>query len=304
MPEKQPKVSLGIPVYNAEKYLAATLDTILAQTFTDFELIISDNASTDGTEEICRFYVDRDARIRYHRHEQNLGAARNFNVLVELACGEYFKWIAYDDPLSPTCLEKCVDALDASPDVIMSYARTILIDENDELIEYHDDRFNLRSPRAHQRFRQYFHSSAWCHPVFGLVRTDVLKRTGMIGAYASSDKVLLGEFALQGQCVEVPEYLAYRRLHPENSTSANTTDEAMAAWFDPASARRVMAPRWRRLLELHHGIQRAPLNFVEKTQCYAELGWFYLSPGRVIGAFKDFRQMLRRMWRGVVPQKS
>lgn len=294
MSEKKPRVSLGMPVFNGENYLENTLDSMLAQTFRDFELIISDNASTDKTQDICQVYLARDQRIRYYRNSKNLGAAKNFNILVELAEGEYFKWVAYDDPCAPEYLERCVEVLDTWPDAIMCHPKTILINEHDEIIEFHDDGFDLRSPEPHLRFRKSFHSSAWCHAVFGLIQTSVLKRTALIGNYASSDKVLLAELAILGKCYEVPEHLAYRRLHPLNSTQANTSDEAMAAWFDPTRGRAVLAPRWRRLIELDKAIRRAQLSRSDRIRCYVELGRFYLSVARLVGAGKDMKQIGRR----------
>src|SRR5215207_1517689 len=107
-----PRVSVGLPVYNGENYLAEAIDSVLAQTYQNFELIISDNASTDSTEEICRDYAARDRRIRYFREPQNRGAAWNFNHTFELARGEYFKWVAHDDVIGPQYLARTVDQLD------------------------------------------------------------------------------------------------------------------------------------------------------------------------------------------------
>lgn len=292
----KPRVTIGMPIYNGEKYLTEVLKSLLSQTFTDFELVITDNASTDQTPEIIREFAVRDTRIHYHRNPTNLGAAGNYNILVELACGKYFKWAAADDLCAPTLIEKCVAQLDEHPEAIMAYGRTILIDEHGGIIEYHDDEYDLRSPKAHVRLRQAFRSSAWCHPVFGLVRTDELKQTGLIGNFASSDKVLLAEFALRGQCHEVPEHLASHRLHPGDSTSVNTTDEAMASWFDPQTKNRVRAPRWQRMLAVAQAIRRTKLSPVDAVLTYIEFFKFYLSFGRFPGMFKDFRQMIRIAW--------
>ncbi len=100
-----PKVSIGMPVYNGEEFIREALDSLLAQTFTDFELIISDNASTDGTEAICREYTSKDHRVRYIRQAKNLGAGGNFQFVLYEAVGEYFMWAAYDDLRSKDCLE-------------------------------------------------------------------------------------------------------------------------------------------------------------------------------------------------------
>ncbi len=307
MTKFSPRVSIGLPVYNGDNYLIETLDSLLAQTYTDFELIICDNASTDGTAEICQAYAARDDRIRYFRNETNVGAARNYNLTWEYARGEYFKWAAHDDPCAPQLIERCVTALDSMPDVIMAYGRTILIDSQGDIIEYHTDGFNLVSPHPHERLRQSFRASAWCHPVFGLIRRDVLARTGLIGAYPSSDKVLLGELAILGKCHEVPEFLAYRRLHPQISTEVNKTDESMMAWFDPMAKGKTLAPRFRRFVELIKAIERAKLPAGDRVKCYVELLRFYLEPSRLRGAEKDLVQLGRaakRFLTGAIPSRK
>jgi glycosyltransferase involved in cell wall biosynthesis len=297
MKTDSPRVSVGVPVFNGENYLAEALDSILAQTFSDFELVISDNASTDGTREICRAYAAKDPRIHYYRNEKNVGAARNYNRVFELSSGEYFKWAAHDDLCGPELLERCVEVLDRESDVIMCYAKTILVDEHGQIIEYHDDGFNLQSPRPHERLRRFFYSSAWCNPIVGVMRSDVLARTALIGSYASSDRVLLGELAILGKCSEVPDYLSYRRIHPRISTKAYASDEDRAAWFDPATRGRVVAPRLGRFLEYFRAIERAQLGWYERVCCYVEVGRFYLAPERLDGVVRDLKQVGRAVSR-------
>ncbi len=123
-----PRVSVGLPVYNGENFIKDALDSILAQTFEDFELIISDNASTDGTQQICRQYTSKDQRIRYIRNDGNIGASKNFNQVFELSSGEYFKWIAHDDLCAPEFLERCVEVLDQDPSIVLCFARPKAID--------------------------------------------------------------------------------------------------------------------------------------------------------------------------------
>src|SRR5262245_31410059 len=120
--DRRPRVSIGVPVYNGERYLRECIDSILGQTFRDFELILSDNASTDATRTICEAYATRDPRVRYYRNEQNLGACRNFNRCVELARGDYFLWAAHDDAIAPEYLARCVEALDRDPSVVLSHS--------------------------------------------------------------------------------------------------------------------------------------------------------------------------------------
>jgi glycosyltransferase involved in cell wall biosynthesis len=127
--KEPPKVSVGMPVFNGDRFIAETIDSILAQTFGDFELIISDNASTDGTEKICRQYADDDGRIRYVRNRENLGAAYNYNQTFHLSSGDYFKWACHDDLLRPEFLERCVEVLDRDPSAVLVYTDWAPIDE-------------------------------------------------------------------------------------------------------------------------------------------------------------------------------
>lgn len=291
----RPTVSVGLPVYNGENYLRTAIESILNQTFRNLELIITDNASTDATQAICQAYAASDERVRYVRNPKNMGAAYNYNLTVELAKGRYFRWNAHDDYCAPTSLEVCVTALDRHPDVIMAYSRTILIDEHDDVIEYHDDEFHLMDEAPHVRLARSLRGSAWCHPVFGLIRLDELRQTGMIGAYPSSDKVLLSELAIRGKIFETPEHLSYRRLHPEISTRVHLSDEAMAAWFDPTMRTKVTAPRWRRLQEIDRAIRRAKLPPTQAMACRRELLRFYAEPERLKGARRDGLQAGRRL---------
>jgi glycosyltransferase involved in cell wall biosynthesis len=274
---------MGLPVYNAESYLEETLDSLLSQTFSDFELIISDNASTDRTADICAAYAAQDQRIRYYRNDVNLGAAPNYNRTFELATGEYFKWMAYDDPCAPTCLERCVTTLDVSPEAIMCYPKTVVIDEQGEVIcNYaYEDGFDLRQDEPHLRLRQFFDIGILCHPVFGLIRRDVLARTALIGSYPSSDRVLLGELSLLGKCYEIPEHLAYRRVHANNSFNETTTQAELWHWFDPNVKVGHLNMRQRCTVEYFRNIKRAPLSASERTKCYAEVARYHLQSGRI-----------------------
>src|SRR5215470_10109303 len=125
-----PRLSVGLPVYNGEAYLAESLDALLGQTYEDFELIISDNASTDGTADISQGYVKQDARVRYYRQPRNVGLAPNHNFVVEQARGELFKWASNDDLYARDLLERCVDALDKQPEVVLAHSWTAMIDSS------------------------------------------------------------------------------------------------------------------------------------------------------------------------------
>lgn len=265
------RVSIGLPVYNGERYLAATLDSLLTQTYSDLELVISDNASTDATEEICRAYAGRDARVRYYRNATNLGAAPNYNRVFRLASGEYFKWAAHDDLCAPEYLEACVRVLDETPHAVVCHTRTAIIDEHGDLTGHYDDELDLREPRPSDRFARYLfrRASEW-NAIFGVVRRSVLAETPLIGGYIGSDQVLLGELVLRGAVYELPERLFFRRDHPDNSWRAHRSVRALTAWFDPTVARGPQVPTTLRHLGGYLGaIGRVPLPAAERVRCAA-----------------------------------
>ncbi|MBE7415664.1 MAG: glycosyltransferase [Deltaproteobacteria bacterium] len=211
--EKTPKISIGLPVYNAERYLRHSIESILGQTFSNFELVISDNASTDSTFDICAEYAARDRRIRLHRNARNLGAADNFNRVFRLSRAEYFKWAAYDDVCSPLLLERCLELLEDEPRVALCYPKTVLIDENGEEIGKYDDSIHIPYARHHERLRNYLTKVNLANAVFGLMRSSVLRETKLLGKYFGADYVLLMEVLLRGRFHELPEHLFMRRDH-------------------------------------------------------------------------------------------
>jgi glycosyltransferase involved in cell wall biosynthesis len=281
MTQRLPRVSIGLPVYNGERYLREALDSILSQTFRDFELIVSDNASTDRTEDICREYAARDPRIRYHRNHENLGGSANFIRVFELARAPYFRWACYDDLLEPDSVAACVEVLDADPDVVLALTETILIDEHGEPIanppraHHPPGAFHLRAPRPHQRFAdylaRYYPRGGLCNALYGVIRSEALARTRLIAPYPSSDRVLLGELVLYGHFHEVQRPLFLRRDHPQTSVRAHPEMADRVGWFDPARRGQLVFPRWRWLREYLSAIWRAPLGIAERLRCYAML---------------------------------
>jgi glycosyltransferase involved in cell wall biosynthesis len=269
-----PLVSLAMPVFNGERYIEETLASLLAQEFTDFELIISDNGSTDRTPEICQAAAGRDGRIRFQRHDENRGAAWNYNHVVTLARGRYFKWCGHDDLCAPTYLQRCVEALETSgPAAVLAYPRTVLVDGDGETIRSYDDGLDLRQPTARARFRDLLRNLDLANAVFGLVRTDVLTTTSVIGAYNRSDLVLLCELALRGQVLEIPEELFSRRIHPDASHRANPTARQAREWFTGRPVGGPVLPRTRFIVEIVRAIGRAPIAPEERAACLGVLAW-------------------------------
>jgi glycosyltransferase involved in cell wall biosynthesis len=276
----QPRVTIGVPVYNGEKFLAQTLDSLLAQTFTDFELIISDNASTDDTEKICRAYAARDPRIRYYRGDINRGATWNHNHLFKLARGEYFKWNASDDLCAPEFLSRCVAALDQDRSAVMAMAQPIEIDENGTPLKYISVSDQTLLPAVpvgappHVRFRQNIRLDHLCLTIFSLIRSDILRRTSLEGPYADADRVLLAHLSLFGPCIVIPEQLFLNRDHPGRFSRSNGTYDgwrARASWFDPLNEKRWVFPCWTELFEILRVIRQSPLKRRERLRCYREV---------------------------------
>ena len=119
----RPRVTVGMPVRNGEPYLAEALDAILGQTLREIELVIADNASSDGTERLVRERARRDPRVRFIRSDVNLGAAANYNRVLALARSPYFKWAASDDLIAPTFLERALEALEGDPGAVLAFPR-------------------------------------------------------------------------------------------------------------------------------------------------------------------------------------
>jgi glycosyltransferase involved in cell wall biosynthesis len=266
-----PKLSLGLPVYNGDNYLEQTLRCLCDQSFEDFELIISDNASTDRTQAICEAFAETDPRIRYHRNATNVGAAPNYNLVFELATGEYFKWVAHDDLYERDFLKKCVEALDQDPGVVLAYTAAVDIDEHGELIREMDFNLHSEAERPSERFRYLTCVNHHCFQVFGIVRSEVLRKTPLIESYVASDRVLIAELALHGRFYEVPERLFLHREHPRRSTAAIADLRERAAWFDTRARTAQELPNLRVYLEYFAAIRRSPLGMLERIRCRLQL---------------------------------
>jgi glycosyltransferase involved in cell wall biosynthesis len=296
--ELPPRVSIGLPVYNGENYLALAIGSLLGQSYQDFELIISDNASADRTEEICRAYAARDGRIRYYREAENRGAAWNFNRLVGLARGEYFKWAAHDDLCAPRFLQRCVDRLDRDPDLVLCFSRTAVIDQSGRLVEdklADPHRRNFQgisaasearrvmlgdSAKPHQRYRGVLLESLRCYEVFGVIRASAMRRTGLHRPYNGGEKVFLAELSLLGRFAEIDEVLFYSRWHDQRF-SANRSAVAQALHMNPAAGRRFAWPRQVRSSWGYLSILgRMPLTFVQRCLCLAVFGCYLLQLGK------------------------
>jgi glycosyltransferase involved in cell wall biosynthesis len=269
-----PRVSVGLPVYNGEQFLGAAIESITAQDFTDFELLIGDNGSTDSTPDICASYAAQDPRISVRRSAENRGAAWNYNRLVDIARGEYFKWAAHDDLLAPGFLRRCVDVLDADPDVSLCYTKAVDIDAGGAVLAEHTLPAYAVESQPSRRVRRVLFEPSPCLESFGLTRRAQLNRTNRIGGYTGSDRTLFLELSMMGRFHEVPEVLFLHRQHPGRSVHRYADGRARNVWFDPSWSGRRSAPRWRLLREYAAAIARAPIPAAERARVAALLpGW-------------------------------
>jgi glycosyltransferase involved in cell wall biosynthesis len=265
-----PRLTFAVPVFNGERYLADALESILAQTAGDFELLIGDNASTDGTLRICETLASRDERIRIVRSEMNRGAAWNYNRLVELAGGEFFKWHPHDDLLAPPFAARCLERLQAHPDEVLCYPGTQVINERGEAThDDPDDALPVRHPNPAGRLSEYFRASFQhrsCNAVLGIIRTSTLRQTRLIGSYAGSDKVLLAELALLGRFHQLPETLFFRRAHEGSSVAATPDPSLRDRWFDTSARRKGHFVHWKWFAEYVRAIHHVPLSLPERLR--------------------------------------
>jgi len=228
--EPPPRVSIGLPVYNGENYVSEAIAAVLAQDFTDFELIIRDNASTDGTAAICRAYAARDRRVRYRRNDRNLGAGPNYDRCFHDARGEFFKWMAHDDLIAPDFLRRTVERLERNPDAVLCCIDVREIGPDGERIREFASAFaDIEDADTATRFAAAIRTDHICADFFGLFRREALLGTQLHGTYRGSDRALLAEVALRGRFVRVPAPLLYNREH-DSRYSRTVMRDRKRAW--------------------------------------------------------------------------
>ena len=280
-----PRLTVGLPVYNGEKYLTESVEALLGQSFTDFELIISDNASTDGTGDICRRYEKQDSRVRYVRQPRNIGLSPNHNFVAAQARGELFKWASYDDLYARDLLERCVDALDKYPEIVLAHCWTAKIDGSGAVTEAFEYPLKTASARAPERFRSLLFDDGGDDD-YAVIRTEVLRRTAMQGSYHHADRTIVAELGLHGPFYQVPDWLYFRREHPGQNGGVSMRRRCVT--MDPRRADRLRHPAVRLYGEYVWGyisaIRRAPLSAAERRECYRHLARWFAGRGGGRGA--------------------
>lgn len=259
-----PAVSVGVPVYNGERHLRAALDSLLAQSHTDLELVVSDNASTDATWEICSEYARRDARVRTFRQKTNGGVAANWNFVALQARGRYFKWASASDVCASAMLERCLQVMD-DRGVALAFGRTCFIDDEGREVGVFDKDLVVADDRPGDRFARVCQRLSINNGLNGLIRREALLRTRLHRAYPHSDRVLMAELAMHGRFVLLPEVLLFRRSGPEHFTALRSQRE-LEQMFKPQARQPLKLVHLRRHADFVLGALRSPVPLAERLR--------------------------------------
>jgi glycosyltransferase involved in cell wall biosynthesis len=265
-----PRLSVGLPVYNGEEYLTESLEALLGQTYEDFELIISDNDSTDDTANICRRYAKQDSRIRYFRQPRNIGCNPNHNFVIKQGRGELFKLASDDDLYARDLLKRCVDALDEFPHYVLAHSWSALIDASGAVTNVVEYPVATDTPRAPDRFRSMLFDG-WGDDDGGVIRTKVLRQVTPYDSYHFADRVFTTEIGLHGPFFQVPDWLWFRRQHPGQAGMQRSMHDRCAV-MDPRRADRLRHPAARLygeyVLGFVRAVHHAPLSPEDRRECY------------------------------------
>lgn len=269
----QPLVSIGIPVYNGGQHIRQAVESLLAQSYANCQLQISDNASTDDTEEICRFYLTKDARVRYHRNPSNVGMKENWRRVLQLASGDYFMWAACDDYWSPNYIETLVECLQAHPRAILAAGKTLYVDAqgNPHTLDPDDApvrHFNAHLATAKQVLQQHAHN--WLHGLFPRETLLKVAPSFFAGNPWGADVVFLLQICLSDEVVGSDAAVMYKRVSGISGPKTPRQRVAWQCWFARA---------------LWQVIRRSSLSPSDKRELFNTyvlyLKWLYLRRGVV-----------------------
>jgi glycosyltransferase involved in cell wall biosynthesis len=278
-------LTIGMPVYNGERFLPKALDSLLGQTFSDFQILLSDNASTDGTQEIGNEYAARDRRIVYSRNERNMGAGWNYLHVYQLATGKYYKQAAHDDFCEPTFLETCIRVLEQDEETVVAHTKTRIVDPDGTLIENYECPLRADDADPVVRFSDLVLINHRCFPIFGVHRRSALDRLPPMGSFPHADGVLLAQLGLIGRFYESPERLFINTKHAGQSSytvSSRSISRKFRLtgkvgrlpsmeWWSPNRKREITFPECHILDEYRRSIARSSLTPTQKARAYGVL---------------------------------
>lgn len=264
-----PTVSIGMPVFNGERTLRSAVESLLAQTFGDFELVISDNASTDGSWRLIEELAADDARIRGIRQPSNIGANANYSAVFLASRGRYFKWASSNDWCAPTLLQRCVEQLERDPGVVLVAPHTRLFETDPRQSSAYDGDIACLQADPVERFVHVGSRLALNNVVNGVVRSDAMRRTRLVEHYPGADVVLVAHLALQGRVLLVDEALFYRRMDRATATRM-MSQLAVHRHHYPVDTWRSALPAWRLAAGWMRAVLSTPLSIGATLRA---LGW-------------------------------
>lgn len=225
---KKTKLSIGMPIYNAEKFLQNRLESLLSQPFYDFELIISDDASTDSTSDICKEYLLKDKRIRYIRQEKNIGMSANFHFVLHQANSEYFFWAAQDDLTIPGFIEKNIEVLDNNENLVCSVSKIKFVGEvvDDLEITKNDSKINKimkkikkkminvntqsLSGNYENKVKKVFSNGGSTLAQYGIFKTEILKKSVELPGFHGDESAIVLSALKYGDINVIDEILIHK----------------------------------------------------------------------------------------------
>lgn len=261
-----------MPVYNSEDFIKESIESILGQSLQDIELIISDNASTDATIDICREFATKDRRVRYYANPANIGVTENYNRVFHYAQGPYFKWASSNDVCAPDFIRRCVDVLDRRPDAVLCYPKTRLFDTEITCGEDYEDNLDLQEEDPASRFEHLIDRiySRLDNIMNGVIRTEVLQRTPLHKPFTGSDLSLMAELALFGKIIEVPERLYFRRINAKAHSHKQSKTQMQESYW-PLHKKALMFQTWKLFLGYFTAVLRSQLTYGDKNKLYLKL---------------------------------
>jgi glycosyltransferase involved in cell wall biosynthesis len=275
-----PLLTIGLPVYNGADYLRETMESVRDQTFTDYEFIVCDNDSTDETPEIVAEFAESDGRIKYVKHPENIGAHNNYNSIVPLARGKYFKWVAHDDLMEPGFIEACVSVLDNRPDVVLAFTAVDKIDTEGAKIGELVSTRTYEHDSPYTRLRAYIGDRVKAPPIFGVMRTQVLRETRLLGNFGGADTIFLAEMSMRGRFAVIDEHLFKFRFHDTRYSAKDAAE--IRKWFDPSRNAPILSS-WRKLGTLLGAVWRVPMPLTARLRCTLFVGYWGLRHSNELG---------------------
>lgn len=260
MTKPVPLVSIGMPVYNGEKYIEDALESLLAQDHPNIELVISNNASTDRTAAICQEYAERYSHIKLISQPRNIGASGNFRAVVDAATGEYFMWAAHDDLWSPNYVSACVAVLQRHQRYALCASTVHFIDESGSIVNRTFENLDTTSRSTPESCAHILEQDFWC-AIYGVMRIESARRAPIERPSFGMDVAALIHICMMGKLACQTDCTFYYRLF------SNKTPESMMEVFDPYRATKIVYPWSEIAIESLSAAIRSNLSWLERIQC-------------------------------------